>query len=81
MTNQRNELQPKFRKQLIKIFGGKCIICGSTEDLEFAHIKPTKLKGRGRERKERYYDILNNPDSYALTCKKHNSFVVIEENE
>ena len=81
MTNPRNKLQKKYRKQLIKKFGGKYIVCGSIEDLEFAHVKPTELSGRGRGRKERYYDILRNPDSYALVCKEHNNFVEVKDIE
>ena len=81
MTNPRNKLQKKFRKQLIKAFGGKCVICGSIENLEFAHVKPTKLSGIGRGRKERYYDVLRNPDCYALTCKEHNNFVGVKDIE
>jgi len=75
MTNRFNKRIKELREELIKKFGGKCIICGSTLDLEFAHIKPTKLGGRGRGRKERYYDVLKNPNCYALTCKEHNKDV------
>jgi hypothetical protein len=39
--------------------------------LQFAHIKDTGLNGIGRGRKERYYDIRNHPDSYALLCEDH----------
>jgi len=53
---------------LRKEFGDKCSFCGSTAKLEFAHLEPTELVGRGRGRKERYYDIKKNPDSYVLLC-------------
>lgn len=36
--------------------------------LEFAHIKPTGLCGRGRGLRNRYFDILRNPDCYQLMC-------------
>jgi len=75
MTNRQNKDIKRLKKKLIKQFGGKCIVCGKTTNLEFAHIKPTKLNGKGRGRKERYYDVLKNPDYYCLTCKEHNSFV------
>jgi predicted restriction endonuclease len=29
------------------------------------------LNGRGRGRKERYYDVIRNPTSYLLMCKDH----------
>ena len=51
-------------------FGGKCEKCGSTENLEFAHIAKTPLKGKGRGSMHRYYDIKNHPMSYALMCHR-----------
>lgn len=63
---------------LRKAFGGKCSKCGGRwslirkgrkyrhRPLEFAHVKPTKLQGRGRGLKNRFFDILRNPDSYRL---------------
>lgn len=65
-----NKWIKKERKRLIELHGGKCSvsICGSTSNLEFAHVQPTGLKGEGRGRKERVYDIRDNPDSYILLC-------------
>ena len=45
-------------------------MCGTAEDLNFAHVHPTELSGEGRGRQARYYDIKNNPDCYRLMCKK-----------
>lgn len=45
-----------------------CEICNSKENIEFAHIKPTSLNGHSRGRKERYYDFINNRDSYKVLC-------------
>jgi hypothetical protein len=65
------------KKKLIAARGGKCVECGSVENLEFAHICRTELKGRGRGRKERYYDVVKNPDAYALRCTEcHKRFDV-----
>lgn len=75
MTNESNKYIKRLKKKLLRQFGGKCVVCGTTDNLEFAHVKPTNLNGVGRGRKERYYDILKNPKCYALTCKKHNSMV------
>lgn len=69
MTNYVNGWIKRAFKKLRKAFGGACRICGSTEKLQFAHLEPTNVKGRGRGRKERYYDIKNNPDSYILLCE------------
>jgi len=31
----------RLRNQYIEILGGKCVICGSTDSLQFDHIDPT----------------------------------------
>ncbi len=58
------------RMELINAFGGKCSICGNSDNLHFHHIRETKLHGVGRGSWERYYDIKHNPNSYQLVCKK-----------
>ena len=63
------EFYRRMFEELRKQFGGKCKHCDSTEDLQFAHIKDTKLNGKGRGLKTRYYDIKNHPDCYALLAK------------
>ena len=68
MTNYMNDWIKKALEKLRKAFGTKCSFCGTTANLEFAHLEPTELCGRGRGRKERYYDIKKNPDSYVLLC-------------
>ena len=75
LPNRENEKAPKMRLELIKRFGGQCWFEECMEDdpdkLEFIHIKATKVMGRGRGRKERYYDVKKNPHCYALMCKYH----------
>jgi len=68
VTNRRNKLIVKQFSQLRNDFGNQCKICGTSENLEFAHIRETGLCGMGRGRKERYYDIKNNRKSYVLLC-------------
>jgi len=70
MTNRANQWIKKAFQKLREFFGGKCQECGRTDRLEFAHIGETPLsrKGRGRGRKERYYDILRHPLCYKLLC-------------
>lgn len=70
MTNRSNLWIKEAFKQLRKEFGGECskILCSSKTNLQFAHMKETGLSGRGRGRKERYYDIVNNKTSYILLC-------------
>ena len=67
-NRQNNWIVKKFR-ELRKERGGRCIFCDTSKSLEFAHIKETGLRGNSGGRKERYYDIKNNPKSYILLCK------------
>ena len=60
-----------LREKLIAQFGGKCRECDCKEKLEFAHIKPTLVSGKGRGKIRRTYDVKNNPDCYALLCHRH----------
>jgi hypothetical protein len=55
---------------LKRLCGGYCRKCGETEQLEFAHTKPTGLKGAGRGARRRFLDVVRNPDSYELLCRK-----------
>lgn len=55
-------------QELRELYGGICQKCGSSKNLQFAHIKPTSLLGYGRGMKNRYYDIKNNKSCYALLC-------------
>lgn len=75
LTNKVNKWIVKRRKKLINEFGAKCRNCSryeselwENESLEFAHIKDTGLNGMSRGRKERIYDVINNPFSYTLLC-------------
>lgn len=56
--------------ELRQVWGGRCMKCLATEQLEFAHLKPTGLCGRGRGLNHRVLDILRNPHDYVLLCRK-----------
>lgn len=57
-------------EELQTLFGGMCVNCGSKQELQFAHILPTRLCGRNsRGSSERYYDILKHPLAYVLLCR------------
>lgn len=75
MVNKANQRVVQDRLRLVEKFGGKCWFEGCEESdpskLQFAHVHPTGVNGRGRGRKERVYDVSKNPGSYALTCKYH----------
>jgi len=56
-------------EELRKSFGGKCKKCGNKQDLQFAHMSPTRLCGKNsRGSSERYFDIRKNPTAYVLLC-------------
>ena len=78
MGNPANEWIKKRRKRLLEEWGGECLFCGTTKNLQFAHLKETSVKGRGRGRKERLYDTIRNQDSYILLCREHHR--ELEEN-
>lgn len=63
----------QHRRNQRKKHGDKCVIpnCRNRENLEFAHIRPTKLSGMSRGSRKRFYDVKNNPNSYRLMCKRH----------
>lgn len=71
MGNTTNEWAKERRKRLLEEWGGQCLFCGKRGKLEFAHLEETELKGRGRGRKERLYDVIRHPNSYVLLCKKN----------
>lgn len=70
MTNQSNTWIKQAFVKLRVSYGNCCDMCGSTESLEFAHTRDNGFSGMGRGRKERYYNIKNNPNDYRLLCKK-----------
>jgi hypothetical protein len=72
MTNNANKRIVLIRRALKIAFGGVCCKCAKIMcfyPLEFAHIQETKLKGKGRGRKERIWDVIKNPWCYMLMCK------------
>lgn len=61
--------------QLRVLFGGRCVDCGVERGrdpkhpkLEFSHVKPTPVVGKGRGSWHRYNDIVSHPDAYVLRC-------------
>ena len=70
MADKNHGWHRKKRFEEIDSRGGKCEECGDDNDLEFAHIRPTGLNGKGRGYNERVLDVLRNPDAYRLLCKR-----------
>lgn len=48
-----------------------CCVPGCLEPVQFCHKAETELKGMGRGRKERFYDIVKHPEAYLPFCKTH----------
>lgn len=57
------------RQKLLRRFGDVCARCTETRGLEFAHVRPTYLSGRGRGSYARYADVRDNPSAYTLLCR------------
>jgi hypothetical protein len=49
--------------------GNVCAWCPTTGALEFAHVRPTKLNGKGRGLNNRVRDIMKHPTCYILLCR------------
>ena len=60
----------KKRREVKKKFGGSYEKCGSTQNLEFAHKRPTDIQGRGRGGNQRIQDVIQNMSSYRLLCHR-----------
>lgn len=63
-------------RALRRRFGGRCVdrdkgLGDCSGRLEFSHLKPTGVQGRGRGRADRYHDILRNVAAFALRCVRH----------
>ena len=52
------------------IRGNKCLQCGNMGKLDFAHVRPTRVSGRGRGMDSRMRDIRHHPNDYILLCRK-----------
>ena len=75
MATRFNERVKVRWLQLILHFGGKCEVCEVNYDLEFAHVKPTDCRGKGRGKYRRLRDILRHPSHYRLLCMNcHDDF-------
>lgn len=58
------------RKRIISELGGKCIVCGSTENLEFDHVnKNNKLFGISRRICNSYEHIKPEIDKCVILCR------------
>ncbi|GEM_PF-2451486 len=71
MRERQKRYIERLRTRLMAERGNKCERCGAGPEanpLEWAHVKPTALYGRGRGSAHRLLDVKNNPDHYKLFC-------------
>ena len=67
-------------EDLRETWGGRCVVDGSTDELQFAHLKRTRLSGtNGRGLPQRVQDIRRHPDRYVLLC--HGCHVKLDNNQ
>lgn len=61
------------RAKLEARYGSECQwwCCCTDTGLEFAHLEPTKCKGKGRGQNERLKDVEDHPTHYTLLCRHH----------
>jgi len=73
-TNRRGYIREYYhreRDKIIKQLGGKCIACGTTDNLHIHHIIPYNGKNhRGRGAIARLLDWKNNMDKICLLCEE-----------
>jgi hypothetical protein len=56
---------------LVEMLGGKCVRCGSTEDLEFDHIDPSaKRFAIGAELSRAWAELVAEAQKCQLLCRK-----------
>jgi hypothetical protein len=60
----------EYKWRVAVVVGAACRICGTTP-VHYAHVRPTKCRGRGRGSVKRYADILKHPECYAPLCSLH----------
>lgn len=67
------EYYKRRRQQLIEECGGKCVVCGTTENLEFDHIDRTTKRDNVTRllATSSYEDALREAQKCVLLCKKH----------
>ena len=61
----------KLREEMIEKLGSKCMTCGSTENLQFAHIyyKKPRRPGEGGHGHLTIYEVAKHPEDFLLLCK------------
>lgn len=62
----------KRRDELIKLLGGKCVVCGTNENLEFDHVNDIKGKiDIGKLLNYSWKIILKEIEKCQLLCREH----------
>ena len=58
-----------LKEKAAQAVGRVCRLCGKTP-IQYAHARPTKLRGRGRGQHARLRDVVKYPDRYIPLCKE-----------
>lgn len=70
----------RIRKEIIDLLGGKCVECGTTENLEFDHIdRETKNFNIGRLTNVSREKLLKELPLCQLLCKPHHDIKSAKE--
>lgn len=68
-THQKNDWHRQEMERLRHERGYRCQFCPSVYvKLEWAHLRPTGLRGEGRGSNHRALDIKRHPERYVLLC-------------
>ena len=66
------ERKNKHRQECLNRLGGKCLVCGTTSNLEFDHIDPNTKKFQITAGLSYKLEVLfEEVDKCQLLCKKH----------
>jgi len=69
LRERKRRQREKLRNLVLLLFPKDCFRCHRFGlEMEFAHLKPTGLRGRQRGSVEALRDVLQNRESYARLC-------------
>lgn len=82
MNNYMKRRWEKRRKSAVEYLGGECVVCGSTEDLDFDHKDPsTKICSIARASSFSEKRFWEEVDKCQLLCKTHHKEKTRENKE
>ncbi len=62
----------RLKQRALELIGTRCVWCGSEENVDAAHIRPTPIEGKSaRGMNARWSDVIKHSDCYRPMCHKH----------